>query len=76
MREDVCAGPVGGQIQANAPRVARDNRCKLEQLEQLELLKFLQNCLVYFDINKMTELHLLNWNLNGFDVFLYDLFTL
>jgi hypothetical protein len=26
------------------------------------------NGLVYFDINKMTELHLLNWNLNGFDV--------
>ena len=26
------------------------------------------NGLVYFDINKMTELHLLNWNLNNFDV--------
>ena len=26
------------------------------------------NGLVYFDINKMTELQLLNWNLNGFDV--------
>jgi hypothetical protein len=26
------------------------------------------NGLVYFDINKMTELHLLNWNLNSFDV--------
>jgi len=26
------------------------------------------NGLVYFDINKMTKLHLLNWNLNNFDV--------
>jgi hypothetical protein len=32
MREDVRTGPVGGQLQADAPRVPGNDRCHLEQL--------------------------------------------
>jgi hypothetical protein len=33
MREDVSVGPVGGQVQADAPCIARDHGGQLEQLD-------------------------------------------